>query len=305
VDSLSRRGAGLGEAFVAWSLAGLVLLAVCVTYARLPASELYHTSVEGLPGGLGRAVVVLNFPLALVALAILGLVADRADSLRADVLCLVAAALCAVTVVPGVVEQSDLDAKAVNAIPASGVGLAFVLTVLTALRHGAGALRGRVSGDRVRLVLLVVLAIVGLPWIAAALGFYLDDVPGLGFVMAGDVVPEQGAPEMRAVHLGQHHGLDGTLLAAVALLLSRQLGFMRRARLRVLVGAYLAFMLVYGLANVLQDFWLEQLEKRGTTAMDIPSMILPAASVEWLALLAAAAAVYALLAWTTPPPRRL
>jgi len=304
VDSLSRRGAGLGEAFIAWSLAGLVVLAVCVTYARLPASELYHTSVEGLPGGLGRAVVVLNFPVALVALGILGLVADRADSLRTDVACLAAAVLCAVTVVPGVVEQSDLDAKAVNAIPAAGVGLALALTVLTALRYGVGALRGRVPGDRVRLVLLVVLPIVGLPWIAAELGFYLDHLPGLGFVLAADVVPQEGAPGMRAVHLGHHHGLDGTLLATVALLLSRELGSMRRPRLRVLAGAYLAFMLVYGLANLLQDFWLEQLEKRGTTAIDIPTMTVPHANAAWLALLVAAAAVYALLARTTASPRR-
>jgi hypothetical protein len=303
MDAFTRRGAGLGEAFVVWGLVGLVALAVCVTYARIPATELYHTSVEGLEGGLGRAVVVLNFPIALIAVGVLGLVADRADAPGTDVAGAISVALCAVVAVPGVVEQSDLDAKWVNAIPASGVALAFALTVLTAMRYGVGE-NGRVPGDAVRLVLLAVLAIVAAPWIAAELGFYLDDVPGLGFVMAGDVVPEPGAPSLRAVHLGQHHGLDGAVVAASGLLLSRQLGRMRRPRLRVAAGAYFALMLVYGFANVLQDFWLEQLEKRGTVDVSIPTMIQPAASAAWLAILAAAAGVYALLAWTSAAPRR-
>jgi hypothetical protein len=303
MDAFTRRGAGLGEAFVVWGLVGLVALAVCVTYARIPATELYHTSVEGLEGGLGRAVVVLNFPIALIAVGVLGLVADRADARGTDIAGAISVALCAVVAVPGVVEQSDLDAKWVNAIPASGVALAFALTVLTAMRYGVGE-NGRVPGDAVRLVLLAVLAIVAAPWIAAELGFYLDDVPGLGFVMAGDVVPEPGAPSLRAVHLGQHHGLDGAVVAASGLLLSRQLGRMRRPRLRVAAGAYFALMLVYGFANVLQDFWLEQLEKRGTVDVSIPTMIQPAASAAWLAILAAAAGVYALLAWTSAAPRR-
>jgi hypothetical protein len=294
MHAFTRRGAGLGEAFVVWALVGLVALAVCVTYARLPAAELYHTSVEGLAGGLGRAVVVLNFPIALIAVGVLGLVADRADALATDVAGATSAVLCAVVAAPGVVEQSDLDAKWVNAVPASGVALALALTVLTAMRYGVGE-NGRVPGDAVRLVLLVVLAIVAAPWIAAELGFYLDDVPGLGFVMAGDVVPEEGAPALRAVHLGQHHGLDGAVVAASGLLLSRQLGRMRRRRLRIAAGAYVSLMLVYGFANVLQDFWLEQLVKRGTVDVSIPTLIQPAASPAWLAILAAAAGVYALL----------
>ncbi len=286
-----------------WALAGLVLAVVCVTYARIPAAELYHTSAEGLRGGLGRALVVSNFPIALIALGILGLVADRADTLRIDLACAVAAVLCAVVVLPGIVEQSDLDAKPVNAIPAVGVALAFVLTVVTAMRRGVGE-RGRVQGDRVRLVLLVLIAVAAAPWIAAWLGFYLDDVPGLGFVMAGDVVPEEGAPDMRAVHLGEHHGFDGALVASASLLLSRQLGRMGRRRLRTPVAAYLALGIVYGLANLTQDFWLEQLEKRGTVDVDIPTLIQPSLSAAWLAILVAAACVYALLLrWSIPEPR--
>ena len=286
-----------------WALVGLFLAVVCVTYARIPAAELYHTSVEGLRGGLGRALVVSNFPIALIALGILGLVADRADTRRIDIACAVAVVLCAVVVLPGIVEQSDLDAKLVNAIPAVGVALAFVLTVVTAMRRGVGE-SGRVQGDRVRLVLLVLILVAAAPWIAAWLGFYLDDVPGLGFVMAGDVVPEEGAPDLRAVHLGEHHGLDGALVASASLLLSRQLGRMGRRRLRTAVAAYLALGIVYGLANLVQDFWLEQLEKRGTVDVGIPTLIQPSLSAAWLAILVAAAGVYALLLrWSIPEPR--
>lgn len=286
-----------------WALVGLFLAVVCVTYARIPAAELYHTSVEGLRGGLGRALVVSNFPIALIALGILGLVADRADTRRIDITCAVAVVLCAVVVLPGIVEQSDLDAKLVNAIPAAGVALAFVLTVMTAMRRGVGE-SGRVQGDRVRLVLLVLIAVAAAPWIAAWLGFYLDDVPGLGFVMAGDVVPEEGAPDLRAVHLGEHHGLDGALVASASLLLSRQLGRMGRRHLRTAVAAYLALGIVYGLANLVQDFWLEQLEKRGTVDVGIPTLIQPSLSAAWLAILVAAAGVYALLLrWSIPEPR--
>jgi hypothetical protein len=303
VTLLTRQRAGLGEAFVVWALAGVFLAVVCITYARIPAEELYHTSVEGLRGGLGRALVVSNFPIALVALGILGLVADRADTRRVDLACAGAAVLCAVVVLPGVVEQSDLDAKLVNAVPAAGVALALVLTVATALRRGVGE-GGRVRGDGVRLVFLVLIAVAAAPWIAAWLGFYLDDVPGLGFVMASDVVPEEGAPDLRAVHLGQHHGLDGALVASASLLLSRQLGRMGRPRLRTAVAVYLALGIVYGLANLVQDFWLEQLVKRGTVDVSIPTLIQPSVSAAWLAMLVAAAGVYALLLrWSIPEPR--
>jgi len=59
-----------GEALGAWMISGAVTLAVLVTYGRLDTAELYNVSNEGLAGGLGRAVVLLNFPIALVAIAL-------------------------------------------------------------------------------------------------------------------------------------------------------------------------------------------------------------------------------------------
>ncbi len=292
----AQRGAGLGEAFAVWALCALLALAVLGTYARLPAEELYNTSVEGVPGGFGRALVVVNFPLALVAVGILGLVADRGRSRTVDLLALLAVALCLVVVVPGVVDQSDLDAKWVNAIPGLGVALALGLTIAVARRRGIGGWRERVPGDWLRLAAASVVAVISVPWLFAELGLYADDIPGLGsLVYAQEVTPEPGQPRLRAVHLGHHHGTDGALLALVALALSRQLGRIVRPRLRLATTAYLSLMLAYGLWNAVQDFWLEQLVKRGTVSVEIPSALRPSLSLAWLVLLAGAAAVYAVL----------
>ena len=82
---------------------------------------------------------------------------------------------------------------------------------------------------------------------------------------------------------------------------------MRRAGLRRALTVYLSLMLVYGLANALQDFWLEQLVKRETTELRIPSMLRPEATPAWAALLAAAGLIYVALNRVDKvqrPPRR-
>lgn len=285
-------GPGLLEVLAVWALYALVGLAIVVTYTRLPVSELYNTSESGLRGGLGRALVYVNFPVAFVALGVLGLVAGRARTRAVDVLALVSAALCLVVFVPGVVEQSDLDAKPVNVLPALGVGLALALTLWTLRTRGLGRVPSRVPGDRIRVVLTVVLLLASIPWIAAELGFYAD-LGGIFFTSA--VVPEPGHPGIHAVHLGHHHGLDGAMFAVTALALSRELGRFTRSRLQAVVAGYLAFMFVYGLANAFQDFWNEQLWKRDVTSVKIPAMIRPDLTLGWLVILVGAAAVFLVL----------
>src|SRR6478672_1890418 len=102
-------GPAQGEALAVWSLIGLVLAAIFVTYWRLPAADLYNTSVEGLGGGAGRVLV---------------LVAVSALPTSAWWIAAPSIGLCLVTAWPGQVKQSDLDARAVNVIPALGVALA-------------------------------------------------------------------------------------------------------------------------------------------------------------------------------------
>src|SRR5205085_2621557 len=80
---------------------------------RLDPAQLYHVSRHGLDGGLSRVLVALNFPIALVAIALV-LVALDALPGRAWWVGGPAIALCAVTGWPGVVDQADLDARVVN-----------------------------------------------------------------------------------------------------------------------------------------------------------------------------------------------
>src|SRR5205823_2955820 len=147
-----------------------------------------------------------------------------------------------------------------NAVPALGVAVALALE----LRAGPALLRlGRGT-----IAACAALALLSLVWIAAELGFH----QGFGVFLAGKVWHGHAA-----VHLGHHHGLDGTLLAATALVL-------RRLPRSVGGRAYLALMLAYGLVNAAQDAWTEQVVKRGWTTDAIPNALHPAANAAWLAI---------------------
>lgn len=289
----TERGPSLRPAATVWALVGLAGVAVAVTYSRLPPSSFYNVSEGGIHGGLGRALVYSNFPVALIALAVAALVADRLDGRLSDVAGAFAVAICLVVAAPGVVDQNDLDAKALNAIPFFGVLLVLALTVVAVGRAGLGRSTPPRPGDPVRLALAALLALAAIPWLFAELGFYVDDVPGLGAVfMSDEIVPEPGHPDLRAVHLGHHHGTDGVLFALSALVLSRELAAIRRPALRAVLAGYLSLMLVYGIANALEDFWLEQLVKRDVTSFKLPGMLRPDLAPEWAAIVLAAALVY-------------
>ncbi len=50
-------------------------------------------------------------------------------------------------------------------------------------------------------------------------------------------------------------------------------------------------LLAYGLANFAQDFWTEQVVKRGWTARAIPSLLHPSLSLGWAVILVIAALI--------------
>jgi hypothetical protein len=137
---------------------------------------------------------------------------------------------------------------------------------------------------------------VSLPWIAADLGLYLDRVPLLGSVfLTGALRSQPGDPALHhAVHHGHHHGMDGTLLVLTALLLFPGVAT-GRSSLRPVLAAYLALMVAYGAANLVNDAWLEQVVKRGWTSWEVPGVTVPALSGAWAAILLAALALW--LAW--------
>jgi hypothetical protein len=254
------------ETVAVWALVAFVCVEIFATYSRLPLRELYHVSGTGPVAGLGRAVVFLNFPTALVALPILPLVAGRLW-----LVAVVAAVLCCGVFWPGIVDQADLDAKWANAVPAIGVAIALALT-LWRLRGGV-ALPVQMRGDRWRIVVAVVLLVLSAPWLAAELGLSFAD-------MSAWWAPLGQARLHQAVHPGHHHGMDGTLLVLAALLLSRTVGRMPNA-LRSAVAVYLGILLTYGLANIANDAWFEQLVKRGWLSYSLPAVLLPTLNLPW------------------------
>ena len=250
---------------------GAIALAVLVTYSWVDPTETYHVSREGLVGGLSRALTVVNFPLALVAIA-LALIAMAALPITAWWAAGPLIALCAT--IPLFNEQSNLDAHWGNAIPAVGVLGSLVLTVAAVRRAGA-PLAARRPWDGWRTALAVVVVLVSLPWITAELGFHF---PG-DFFMGEELGREKDGTFIAAVHLGHHHGTDGAVLLLTALLLSRV--FVPASRLRIVTFAYLGLMLAYGGVNFVQDAWNEQLVKRGWTDASIPSALLPSFEPIW------------------------
>ena len=298
-------GPGLAEALALWAILGVLCVLAWITSARLPARDFYNVSGTGVRAGASRVLVLLGWPISIIAIALLAVAVDRLladDSLgrRARRLVVgsawVSFGLCLTIVWPGVVNQDNLDAKPSNALAAIGVCLVLALTLWGFARRGAGRYPRGVVGDRAAVALIALLLVAGIPWLFAHIGFYVGDVPGLRAIfMSKKIIPEAGHPHLHAVHLGNHEGLDGILLAATALALSRQLGLMRRTRLRSFLAGYLAVALCYGLGVCIQDGWHEQLVKRGWLGTQFPNVIRPGLTLAWGGLLVCAALAHRLV----------
>jgi hypothetical protein len=299
--SAPSNGPGIREALWGWAIWGVVAGTVFVTYARLPARDFYNVTGTGVWSGAARLLVLTGWPVSLAALALLAVACDRLlaaeldrDARRAVIgVAIVAAVLCATIAFPGVIKQSDLDAKPVNLLAGAGVLMALGLTLYAWRRTGAGPPAERTRGDRIALWAAVVYALAALPWIFANLGLYVGDIPGLHAVfMSKKILPEPGHPTLRAVHLGNHEGLDGWLLAVTALILRPCLARMRATRLRSILAGYLALLLCYGVMVSANDGWNEQLVKRGWTSHGLPSVLSPALDYGTAILVVAAVIVY-------------
>jgi hypothetical protein len=273
-------------------LAVIVLdgVAVIATYSRFPTTLLYNVHhSDTIKAGFGRELVALNFPFALVGVGLVGLAWPRLHGwLR--IAGVVSIALCAV--VYFAVDQADLDAKPLNALPALGLALAVVLVFVVGIPSVPRSKRG----DRLRIGLAAVLIFFCAPLIAAELGFFLDGVPFLGWLYeTGRLATQPGVPGLHhAVHHGQHHGWQATMLSLTAL------AFSRLPRPRIM-DAYLALMLAYGVGNLVNDDWLEQVVKRGWTNHEVPSLLVPAANWGWPVVLVGAVVIWRF--WFRQPSR--
>jgi hypothetical protein len=278
-----------GEALATWGLWSLLIVVMFVTYARLDPVELHHVTGDGIAGGLSRVLVSVNFPIAIIAIALVLVAVARLPKwgwwIGAP-----AIVLCAITAVPGVVDDQDLDARWINVVPALGVALAAGLTVLAA-RHAdrSPVFTARLPLDPLRWGLAAVATVLSVPWILAELGVY---GPGWVFIMERPITGSDGVVNP-AVHLGHHHGFDGALFVVSAALLSRVR--VRSPRLRTVTVFYLSLVFAYGAVHLVQDAWNEQLAKRGWVDTTIPSALNPALEVIWLVILAVTAVTAAAL----------
>ena len=260
-----------------------VLVAIVVTYTRLPPEELYNVVGHGfVDGGLSRAVVYVNFPIGLAAVYLLLGLADRMSRTQ-RILAVVAFLLWTPVFSRDVLSQDFLDARWGNAVPAAAVALALVLTATTPARRPQ-----RVRGDTIRVVVAAAFVFLALPWIAAELGFGFTDVPVLGQIFQTQELRRQpGSPEFHpAVHYGDHHGLQATLLLITALLGSRLLGAIRGRRLQTAFGLLTGILIAYSVMNIANDAWLEQVAKRGWTSWVIPNVLEPKLSWGWAVIVA-------------------
>ena len=271
------------EVLAIWALLGVVALEIVVTYWRIPAHELYHVHRHGLANGLSRAATFLNFPAAALAIATLPSSYERRPRLWTAVVAAAALVLCCFTFAPGVVRQSNLDARPINAVAATGVLLALLL--------GFGRPRPwrRLRGDRARAAVVAGVLLVALPWIGADLGFSYGGVPVLGQIFQTSELRAQPhvAGLHPAVHLGHHHGVDGLLMVVTALLVLRIP--MRRRALRPAATPYASFLFAWGIANVVNDAWLEQVVKRGWTRDEVSGVLSLHWNWTWAAVILGAA----------------
>ena len=265
-----------------WAMFAAVLVAIVVTYTRLPPEDLYHVDGHGfVGGGLSRAVVYVNFPIGLAAMLLLLGLADRMSRTQRR-LAWLAFLLWTPVFSSHVLSESYLDARWGNIAPALGVALALVLTLST-----PAVVPERVRGDAARVAVAATVLMVALPWLAALLGFDFTGSPVLGQIFqTHEPRTQPGDPSFHpAVHYGDHHGLEMTFVLITALVASRLLGAVRSNSLHRAFGLATGVVIVYSLMNIANDAWLEQVVKRGWTNREIPGVIVPSANWGWLVIL--------------------
>jgi hypothetical protein len=298
---------GLTGVLALWTMWIVVCAATWATNARIPVALLYGFHGAGVISAAGRVVVLLGWPVALAAIPLMAVAVERflayphspRSARIVGVAAVVSIVLCVTIAWPGAQKGTHLDAKFINAPAAVGVAIAFGLTIYVVATTGRGVTLPRTRVAVAWAAVFLVVLFLSLPWLFANLGYYVGDVPGLRRLFTSEqVVPESGYPRLRAVHLGNHEGIDGVLLAITAVVLMRTLGEIVGSARRTALAAYLSLLLVYGLAVALADGWHEQIVKRGWTAWRVPSVLHPSASWAWLVVLVAALVVWLVVrAW--------
>jgi hypothetical protein len=264
----------LAEVLALWALYGAEAIAVFVTHARLSAAGEPEAGRFDPIRGARQVAIFFRHPLLPSVAAFVPIALSRLPPRQViPTLGLGAAAggIGGFALWRGAARWR-VPIERADALAAAGVAAAFAVTVRSARVAGIGPVDRWTEGDAARLAVAAGLVAVGLPWIMADLGVYVEDVPVVG---APFLSRERRPPESSeaAVHLGHHHGIDGVLLALTALTLSRTLARLRPAPVREGLSLYLAGLFVYGVARAAEDAWNEQVVKRGWTSLKLPLVV--------------------------------
>ena len=296
-DGLPEQAGVAMDALVLWCLFTAVAVAAMVTYARLPARELYQVKNPGIDTGIKRGLAFVGFPAAPVAVAVVWLLAEQLTRRLVTVAAVAATVLASAVFWPGAVDEADPDSRPISVLALVAVLAVTALTLGVARSAGFRRPRLHLRKERARLLVFGLLFIVEIPWLAALIGVSLDHVPVLNSMFLSDsFVDQPGVAGLHpAVHAGLHHGLCGAMLVSSSLWLSRRLWAMSNDVHRRLIAGYLSLLIAYGGANALQDFWLEQIVKRDLVGWQFPYMLQPRASWAFLGIVAGAAVICPIL----------
>ena len=275
-----------------WALYGAEAIAVFVTHARLSAAGEPEAGRFDPIRGARQDLILMRHPVLPSVAAFVPIALSRLPPRQVVpslALGAVAGGIGGLAVWRGAA-RLRVPIKRVDAFAEAGVAAALAVTVRSARVAGIGPVDRWIEGDAARLAVAAGLVGVGLPWITADLGVYVEDVPVVGAPFLSRERLPQGSSEP-AVHLGHHHGNDGVLLALTALTLSRTLVRLRPASVREGLSLYLAGLFVYGVARAAEDAWNEQVVKRGWTSLKLPLVVEQGRPVQpryWGGMLAAA-----------------
>ncbi len=176
---------------------------------------------------------------------------------------------------------------------AGGVVLIAAIAIWAARTPGPRGAAPQRPGDRGRLLVFGALLLVTLPWVFAEIGIFIGDIPLIGNLYRSEQIWTSPQGEtLPSVHLGHHHGMGGLLIVVSALLLSRELPWMRPTALRTTLALYLSLAIAYGIGNIANDAWYEQVVKRDWTTWAIPGVIHPGFTWMWGLVIAGGAAIY-------------
>ena len=280
---------GLGEALVVCGTFGTVAAEITAFYAR-PSTVPHARRGTGRAAGLGQALVFLEHPVLPVTPPIAALSLSRLSARTRPRALARAACTAAVSIALGAraAKRWDVEYRRTDGLAITAISSTLALTLDAVVHCGIGGMAAKHPEDSILAAFAVITLVVSLPWILADAGIYIGDIPLIGRpYLSHD-----------QVHLGHHHGIDGSLLVFAALALSRQLPNIRAALVRETLSAYLSFLLVYGAARAAQDAWHEQIFKRGWTTAVLPEVVRGGqliATPAWGLLLAGTALVHARL----------